>query len=145
MVHSFILSLIMVHSFIHSLMQYNHGFRRGASGGLTFAKSLGLSLDLGGSNRNKLPVKCSLPSLVIPPRSTAMIPPSQVRTTILHLCDVGSPARMNAKEKQDTFRTLQKYLTQVEEVGHLQDPPEVSHPGRRSRAPSGPSRSISPR
>ena len=35
----------------------------------------------------------------------------QVKSTILHLYDVGSPSRMNYKEKQDTFRTLQKFLT----------------------------------
>jgi hypothetical protein len=37
----------------------------------------------------------------------------QVKSTILHLFDVGSPSRMSYKEKQDTFRTLQKFLTQV--------------------------------
>ena len=44
--------------------------RRGASGGLIFAKALGLSLDLGGSavGRKSLPVSKALPALVIPPR-----------------------------------------------------------------------------
>jgi len=40
-----------------------------------------------------------------------MIPPAAVKTTLLHLFDVGSPSRMTHKEKQDTLRTLQKYLT----------------------------------
>ena len=51
------------------------------------------------------------PLIVIPPRSTAMIPPGYVKTTLLHLFDVGSPSRMTLKDKRDTFRTLQKYLT----------------------------------
>ena len=51
------------------------------------------------------------PQIVIPPRSTAMIPPGHVKNTLLHLFDVGSPSRMTLKEKRDTFRTLQKYLT----------------------------------
>ena len=53
----------------------------------------------------------SRPVIVIPPRSTAMIPPGYVKTTLLHLFDVGSPSRMTLKDKRDTFRTLQKYLT----------------------------------
>ena len=51
------------------------------------------------------------PQIIIPPRSTAMIPPGHVKHTLLHLFDVGSPSRMTLKEKRDTFRTLQKYLT----------------------------------
>jgi len=84
---------------------------RGATGGLVFAKSLGLSLDLGGKNAEPPVPTNILPPLTIPPRSTAMIPPNQVKATLLHLYDVGSPSRMNTKEKQDTFRTLQKFLT----------------------------------
>ena len=84
---------------------------RGATGGLVFAESLGLSLDLGGRNKEPPVPTNILPALVIPPRSTAMIPPTQVKATLLHLYDVGSPSRMNSKEKQDTFRTLQKFLT----------------------------------
>ena len=34
----------------------------------------------------------------------------QVKATLLHLFDVGSPSRMSMKEKQDAFRTLQKVL-----------------------------------
>merc|ERR1719495_826948 len=84
---------------------------RGATGGLVFAESLGLNLDLGGRN-NEPPIPSNiLPALVIPPRSTAMIPPNQVKATLLHLYDVGSPSRMSSKEQQDTFRTLQKFLT----------------------------------
>eukprot|EP00092_Neocalanus_flemingeri_P015764 GFUD01017066.1.p1 GENE.GFUD01017066.1~~GFUD01017066.1.p1 ORF type:complete len:2079 (+),score=577.03 GFUD01017066.1:73-6309(+) len=84
---------------------------RGATGGLVFAERLGLSLDLGGRN-SEPPIPTNiLPALTIPPRSTAMIPSNQVKATLLHLYDVGSPSRMNTKEKQDTFRTLQKFLT----------------------------------
>jgi integrator complex subunit 1 len=84
---------------------------RGAQGGLVFAKRLGLSLEVGGGGQRPRPVANLLPALVIPPRSTAMIPPSQVRATLLHIYDCGSPGRMTVKEKQDTFRTLQKALT----------------------------------
>lgn len=34
-----------------------------------------------------------------------------MKSTLLHLFDVGSPSRMTQKEKQDTLRLLQKYLT----------------------------------
>ena len=34
----------------------------------------------------------------------------QVKSTLLHIFDVGSPSRMTMKEKMDTFRTLQKFL-----------------------------------
>ena len=84
---------------------------RGAQGGLVFAKRLGLSLEVGGGGGAPRDTVASLPALVIPPRSTAMIPPSQIRATLLHLYDCGSPSRMTLKEKQDTFRTLQKSLT----------------------------------
>ena len=33
-----------------------------------------------------------------------------MKSTLLHLFDVGSPSRMTMKEKQDAFRTLQKLL-----------------------------------
>jgi len=53
--------------------------KRGASGGLMFAKALGLCLDLGEPVRGLGDsTKTALPTLLIPPRSTAMIPPSQV-------------------------------------------------------------------
>ncbi len=52
--------------------------KRGASGGLVFAKALGLCLDLGEPARGPEAGRNSLPNLTIPPRSTAMIPPSQV-------------------------------------------------------------------
>jgi len=95
---------------------------RGATGGLVFAKSLGLNLDLGGRN-NEPPIPSNiLPALVIPPRSTAMIPPNQVKSTFLHLYDVGSPSRMSSKEKQDTFRTLQKFLTTEISSGQAHKP-----------------------
>ena len=54
-----------------------------------------------------------LPELNLPPRSTALIPPGQVRATQLQLYDVGSAGgRMTAGERQDTFRTLQKILAE---------------------------------
>ena len=84
---------------------------RGAQGGLVFAKKLELSLEVGGGRGQSGGAAPALPHLVIPPRSTAMIPPSQIRATLLHLYDCGSPSRMTLKEKQDTFRTLQKSLT----------------------------------
>ena len=52
---------------------------RGAQGGLVFAKRLGLSLEVGGGGGAPRDTVASLPALVIPPRSTAMIPPSQIR------------------------------------------------------------------
>jgi len=53
--------------------------KRGASGGLMFAKALGLCLDLGEVGRGAgHSARTALPTLLIPPRSTAMIPPSQV-------------------------------------------------------------------
>ena len=84
---------------------------RGAKGGLVFAKRLGLNLEVGSGAEKPRPTAAALPTLSIPPRSTAMIPPSQIRATLLHLYDCGSPSRMTMKEKQDTFRTLQKSLT----------------------------------
>ena len=88
--------------------------KRGATGGLVFAKALNLNLDLGDANNNNTEVTNVLPELIIPPRSTAMIPPAQIKTTILQIFDVGSPAGMTTKERQDTFRTLQKFI--VEEI-----------------------------
>jgi hypothetical protein len=52
--------------------------KRGASGGLVFAKALGLCLDLGEPAWGADTARSSLPALIIPPRSTAIIPPSQV-------------------------------------------------------------------
>jgi hypothetical protein len=57
--------------------------KRGASGGLMFAKALGLCLDLGEPVRGMGDsTKTALPTLLIPPRSTAMIPPSQVTISL---------------------------------------------------------------
>ena len=86
--------------------------KRGASGGLVFAKALNLDLDLGDTNNNNAEVNNVLPELHIPPRSTAMIPPAQIRTTILQLFDVGSQTRLTRKERHDSFRTLQKFLVE---------------------------------
>ena len=86
--------------------------KRGATGGLVFAKALNLDLDLGDANNNNAEVNNVLPELNIPPRSTAMIPPSQIKTTLLELFDIGSNARLTKKERQDSFRTLQKFLVE---------------------------------
>ncbi len=93
--------------------------RRGAKNGYKFAASLGLQLEMYSKEKTdaerqseddsrKVATGAELPT--IPPRSTALIPPSQVKTTLMHLFDVGSPSRMTMKEKRDTFRTLQKFL-----------------------------------
>lgn len=88
--------------------------RRGATGGHVFANALHLQLHTGEqreqTTHEKMAAVGRLSEPIIPPRSTAMIPPGHVRNTLLHLFDVGSPSRMTMKEKQDTFRTLQKFL-----------------------------------
>ena len=111
--------------------------KRGAQGGLVFARALNLDLNLGDTGEDRpevgtyshqckyfcahlkyflLQVTNVLPELNLPPRSTALIPPGQVRATLLQLYDVGSAGgRMTAGERQDTFRTLQKIL--AEELG----------------------------
>ena len=105
---------VMDKTYMGQLVAVQH--RRGASGGKTFAE--GLHLDLAshaergnlGPEEGIMQIGRTTPPIV-PPRSTALIPPSQVKTTLLHIFDVGSPGRMTMKEKQDTFRTLQKFLT----------------------------------
>ena len=111
---------VMDKTYMGQLVMVQH--ERGATGGRIFAEKLGLNLvsSIIG-NADKLNNKDALETsgdisflrlpLVIPPRSTAMIPSGQVKTTLQHLFDVGSPSRMTMKEKQDAFRTLQKYLS----------------------------------
>ena len=41
-----------------------------------------------------------------------MIPPNQVKSTVMSLFDIGSPTRMGPKEKRDALRTMQKFLAQ---------------------------------
>ena len=53
--------------------------KRGAQGGLVFAKALNLDLSLGDTSSEVSEVNNVLPELHIPPRSTAMIPPGHVR------------------------------------------------------------------
>ena len=72
-----------------------------------------------------------LPELIIPPRPTALVPPGHVRTSLLQvkaaryhcknfivpLCfqilEVGpQEPGMTTKERQDSFRTLQKFLAE---------------------------------
>ena len=101
-------------SYMGQLVAVQH--QRGASGGRTFADLLNLNLAANKNDTKLEPPRPSKmiterPEIVIPPRSTAIIPPGQVKHTLLHLFDVGSPSRMTLKEKRDTFRTLQKYLT----------------------------------
>ena len=104
-----VINSVLDKAYMGQLVGVQHN--RGAKGGLVFAKRLGLNLEVGGGAEKPRPTVAALPSLSIPPRSTAMIPPSQIRATLLHLYDCGSPSRMTMKEKQDTFRTLQKSLT----------------------------------
>ena len=109
---------VMDKTYMGQLVSVQH--ERGARGGLVFAKSLNLVLTDKSKVRERMdtseksktaPKSIAGTSPLIPPRSTAMIPPGHVKATLLHLFDVGSPSRMTLKEKQDTFRTLQKYLT----------------------------------
>ena len=112
-------------SYMGQLISVQH--QRGALYGEAFADMLNLNLNSGGGG-SKQAVKLEgprpskmmtqRPEIIIPPRSTAIIPPGQVKHTLLHLFDVGSPSRMTLKEKRDTFRTLQKYLTA--EIGSRQ-------------------------
>jgi integrator complex subunit 1 len=107
---------VMDKTYMGQLVAVQH--QRGATGGQVFADALGLNLAAHKSIRSLEPPRPSSrmtsghrPLIVVPPRSTAMIPPGHVKSTLLHLFDVGSPSRMTLKEKRDTFRTLQKYLT----------------------------------
>ena len=108
---------VMDKTYMGQLVMVQHD--RGAIGGQIFAAKLGLNLNSSRTDSEKQSdcsdavVKTDLTRHlpVIPPRSTAMIPPGQVKTTLLHLFDVGSPSRMSMKEKQDAFRTMQKYLS----------------------------------
>jgi integrator complex subunit 1 len=117
---------VMDKNYMGQLVAVQH--RRGAKGGERFAESLGLNLD----SHKKVTLEAAANSSgvddeiaaigrvsrpVVPPRSTALIPPTQVKSTLLHIFDVGSPGRMTIKEKMDTFRTLQKFLT-AEMVGN---------------------------
>ena len=113
-------------AYMGQLISVQH--QRGAIYGEAFAEMLNLNLNIGGGGSSKQVVKLEgprpskmmsqRPEIIIPPRSTAIIPPGQVKHTLLHLFDVGSPSRMTLKEKRDTFRTLQKYLTA--EIGSRQ-------------------------
>ena len=108
---------VMDKTYMGQLVKVQH--ERGAIGGQIFAEKLGLNLPSSDEKSKEqreendktfnFGISRHLP--VIPPRSTAMIPPSQVKTTLQHLFDVGSPSQMSMKEKQDAFRTLQKYLS----------------------------------
>ena len=86
---------------------------RGAQGGWVFARALDLDLSLA-INQVSLPeVTNILPELVIPPRPTALIPPAHVKTSLLQILEVGpQEPGMTTKERQDSFRTLQKFLAE---------------------------------
>ena len=108
-------------SYMGQLISVQH--QRGARHGEAFAEMLNLNLTSNSANvklEGPRPSKLmtARPEIIIPPRPTAIIPPGQVKHTLLHLFDVGSPSRMTLKEKRDTFRTLQKYLTA--EIGSRQ-------------------------
>eukprot|EP00095_Tigriopus_kingsejongensis_P002565 maker-scaffold2547_size14626-snap-gene-0.4 protein:Tk02565 transcript:maker-scaffold2547_size14626-snap-gene-0.4-mRNA-1 annotation:"integrator complex subunit 1-like" len=111
-------------NYMGQLVSVQH--KRGATGGHTFAEALQLQLncsprtDLSASEKISAMGKLSKP--VVPPRSTAMIPPGHVKCTLLHLFDVGSPSRMSMKEKQDALRTLQKALAKEVSVNSPSKP-----------------------
>ncbi len=112
----------MDRTYMGQLVAVQH--RRGASNGHAFAEALGLGLAAYAKERTDAEraeeqerrneaVRIGSEShqvSVIPPRPTALIPPGQVKPTLMHLFDIGSPSRMTMKEKRDAFRTLQKFL-----------------------------------
>ncbi len=112
---------VMDRMYMGQLVAVQH--RRGARNGHAFASALGLGLGSYDMERTETErreekerrtarVVGAVPT--IPPRATALIPPSQVKTTLMHLFDVGSPSRMTMKEKRDAFRTLQKFLVSAD-------------------------------
>ena len=91
---------VMDKTYMGQLVNVQH--QRGATGGQVFAKMLGLDLTANkGPTQLEPPrpshVTTKRPEILIPPRSTAMIPPGHVKHTLLHLFDVGSPSRMTLK------------------------------------------------
>ena len=127
---------VMDKTYMGQLVMVQH--ERGATGGRIFAEKLGLNIIKRNSDEDKImrgesddlnkPGDESFLRLppVIPPRPTALTPPSQVKSTLQHLFDVGSPSRMTMKEKQNTFRTLQKDLSS--EIRNWQDKSNTSKP-----------------
>ena len=108
---------VMDKTYMGQLVAVQH--RRGAGNGHHFASALGLRLGAYAAAKTeaeKAAEEESVSALArketpsAPPRSTAMIPPAQCKSTLMHLFDVGSPSRMTLKEKRDAFRTLQKFL-----------------------------------
>lgn len=105
---------VMDKTYMGQLVMVQH--ERGAVGGKVFAEKLGLNLTPSNKERNEndgrfgsLDLKRQPPT--IPPKSTAMIPPNQVKNTLQSIFDVGSAPSLARKEKQDAFRTLQKNLS----------------------------------
>ena len=95
---------VMDKTYMGQLVAVQH--QRGATGGQIFAEMLGLSAPGNKQTNNQLPhlepprpsiMTTQRPEIIIPPRSTAMIPPGHVKNTLLHLFDVGSPSRMTLK------------------------------------------------
>ncbi|XP_040574316.1 integrator complex subunit 1 [Lepeophtheirus salmonis] len=106
---------VMDKTYMGQLVAVQH--QRGALGGDKFARALDLNYQeeikmkkeeiIGGNE--------SVPN--VSPRTTVLIPPNQVKNTLMNLFEVGSSAnRLSNKEKQDTFRTLQKKLSMSESM-----------------------------
>ena len=109
---------VMDKTYMGQLVMVQH--ERGAVGGRVFAEKLGLNLLP--SNKPKKDQNTQERSLSgtidlkrqppkIPPKSTAMISPGQVKNTLQTLFEVGPTNSLTTKEKQDAFRTLQKNLS----------------------------------
>ena len=105
---------VMDKTYMGQLVMVQH--ERGAVGGKVFAEKLGLNLTPSNKERDEndgqfgsLDLKRQPPK--IPPKSTAMIPPNQVKHTLQSIFDVGSVPSLARKEKHDIFRTLQKNLS----------------------------------
>ena len=109
---------VMDKTYMGQLVMVQH--ERGATGGKVFAEKLGLNLTPSiklSDQRSENDSSSSILSEIkrqppkIPPKSTAMIPPSQVKNTLQSIFEVGSSNSMTRKEKQDAFRLLQKNLS----------------------------------
>lgn len=90
---------VMDKTYMGQLVGVQH--QRGAVGGQIFAEMLGLELSAPQQPHLEPPRPSQMatkrPDIIIPPRSTAMIPPGAVKSTLFQLFDVGSPSRMTLK------------------------------------------------
>lgn len=97
---------VMDKTYMGQLVGVQH--QRGATGGQIFAEMLGLNLSANKEKQENVrlePPRPSMmatkrPDIIIPPRSTAMIPPGAVKSTLFQLFDVGSPSRMTLKVRK---------------------------------------------